>query len=413
MTSVLRYGPALLALALLGGPAESAPAGGREPAAVAIDPTLSADGATARLTLVLSRPVAATAFVLERPDRIVLDLPATRCGFGAAERVRGGAVTGLRCGGAGPGRSRLVLDLGAPAVPGPVRVGPGPVPGTSLLTVEIARSDRDAFRQAAAVDPSDLVTTTASLPGGPAADERPLLAIDAGHGGADPGALGPDGTPEKDVTLAFATELHRQLLATGRYRLLVIRPDDTFVPLDDRVKRARDAGARLFVSIHADQIANPQVGGATIYTGAERATDAESAGLAERENAADAAGGAAGAAPPGDIAGILHDLTLRETRSASQKASGLFLKELGGVARLSAHPRREAGFRVLRNPDLPSLLVELGYMSNARDLGRLTSAEWRTRTAGAMVAALGRFFEAGPPPPRSASRTASAARAPM
>ena len=408
MPRVPRYGPALLALGLLVGPAGAAPppSGGREPVAVAIDPALAVEGAATRLSVVLSRPVAATAFVLERPDRLVVDLPGTRCGFAAEDRSRG-VVASFRCGAAGPGRSRLVLDLAAPALPGPVRIGPGPVPGTNLLTFDLSRTERDAFRGAIASDASDLVTTTGSLSGGAAPDERPLLAIDAGHGGTDPGALGPDGTAEKDVTLAFATELGRQLAGTGRYRLLLIRPDDTFVPLDERVKRARDAGTRLFVSIHADQIANPQVGGATIYTGAERATDTESAVLAERENAADAAGGAVGAAPPGEIAGILHDLTLRETRGASQKASGLFLKELGGVARLSQHPRREAGFRVLRNPDLPSLLVELGYMSNARDLGRLTSAEWRIRTAGAMVTALGRFFDGARP------REAAVARAPM
>lgn len=387
---------AVVAALLAGGPAGSVETGPMPPAPrpVAIGAEISAEAARTVLTLTLSRPVAATAFVLEKPDRVVIDLPEVNFQLGPDGRRRGGVVASVRCGLFAPGRSRIVLDLSAPAVVARVDTREAGVADATHLVVELARTDRDTFRRAASDDQADLTLTTGSLPGKPDADRRPAIAIDAGHGGIDPGATAPNGALEKDVTLAFAETLRDRLAAGGRYRLLMIRDGDVFVPLDERVRRARDAGADLFLSVHADIIASPLVGGATIYTGSDRATDGEAATLAERENAADGAGGLARAAALPEVSDILQDLTLRETRAFSHRFSGLLLRDLSPVARLSAQPQREAGFRVLRTPDLPSVLVELGYLSNARDLEHLLSPDWRRRTAAAMASAVDRFFAA-------------------
>ena len=377
--------------------AASAAAGGRAAAgaAVAVGAEVSVrENGSTRLTLTLSAPVAATVFLLEKPDRAIIDLPEINFQLEhTPSRSHGGVIAAVRAGLVGPGRSRLVVELAAPATVARMDSAEDPETGATLLRLDLARADRDGFRRAVAADRTDLVLTTGSI-GPPAArDTRPLLAIDAGHGGTDPGAIAPGGIQEKDLTLAFAESL-RERLPAERYRVLMIRDHDVFVPLDERVRRAREAGADLFLSIHADIISSPHVSGGTLYIGGEMATDSESATLADRENAADAAGGLARTAPPEQIADILHDLTMRETRSFSNRMAGLLLRDLGQVMRFSPRPQREAGFRVLRSPDLPSVLIELGYLSNARDLDLMLSPEWRRRTTAAMASAVERFFAA-------------------
>ncbi len=395
----LAMGLALAASLFTAAGAPAPQAGERAPAdrAVAIQAELSSEGARTRLTLTLSKPVEATAFVMEKPDRVVIDLPEVNFQLGPdGGKRRGGVVSSIRCGLFAAGRSRIVLDLSAPALVKSVETRPASVAEASLLVVELVRTDREGFRRAAAMDRADHVLTTGSLPQDSAAaqDRRPVIAIDAGHGGVDPGATAPNGALEKDITLAFAGELRDRLSAQGRYRVLMIRDQDIFVPLDERVRRAREGGAELFISIHADIISTPSVSGATIYTGSDRATDHESATLADRENAADQAGGLPWKAAPGEVTDILQELTLRETRAFSHRFSGLLLRDLSPVVRFSAQPQREAGFRVLRTADLPSVLVELGYLSNTRDLEHLLSPEWRSRTATAMASAVDRFFAA-------------------
>ncbi len=383
-----------LGLALFGQTAQAAEtaAAGR---AIAIAAEVTPDGTRTRLTLTLSKPVAATAFVLERPDRVVVELPEVNFQLDSEPgKRRGGVISSVRCGLFAPGRSRIVVDLLGPALVSRVETRPADVADASVLIVELTRTDRETFRRTAATDQADLTLTTGSLPSAPVHDRRPVIAIDAGHGGVDPGATASNGALEKDITFSFAANLRDRLAAGGRYRILMIRDQDIFVPLEERVRRAREAGADLFLSIHADTISSSQVSGATIYTGSDRASDHESASLADRENAADTAGGLARAAPPADVTDILHELTLRETRAFSHRFSGLLLRDLSPVMRFSAQPQREAGFKVLRTPDLPSVLVELGYLSNARDLELMLSPDWRARTAAAMAASLDRFFSA-------------------
>ena len=221
-----------------------------------------------------------------------------------------------------------------------------------------------------------------------------MIVLDPGHGGIDGGANGVGGVMEKTLVLAFCLELKRQLEATGRYKVLMTRDGDQYVDLDSRVAFARDANASLFVSIHADTLTDvADVSGSTVYTVADRASDAEAARIAARENAASRTPGKARAADadPG-VSDILFDLKRRETLVYSHLFSRTLVDDLRGATRLNHNPERSAGFVVLKAPEFPSVLVELGYLSNAQDVAALQSAEWRARTAAAMTKAIDAFF---------------------
>ena len=232
-----------------------------------------------------------------------------------------------------------------------------------------------------------------------------VIVIDPGHGGSDGGAHGVGGALEKSLVLDFCAELRRQLEATKRYTIVMTRDTDKYVDLDDRVTIAREANASLFVSVHADTLSEaPDVGGTTVYTVADRASDAEAARIAARENAADQGGGKARLAQqdPG-VADILFDLKRRETRLYAHIFSRDLVSGLRGETRLNHNPERGAGFVVLKAPEFPSVLVELGYLSNAQDVQALNSPQWRERTASAMVGAIDAFFGAAGGTPASAA----------
>ncbi|MCJ2013999.1 N-acetylmuramoyl-L-alanine amidase [Methylobacterium sp. J-076] len=360
--------------------------------AIAIAAELSSQGSQSKLTLTLSKRVDARAFVMERPDRAVIDLPEVNFQLDAeAGRRRDGVVQSFRYGLFAPGRSRIVVDLAAPATVGRIETVTRAKDGAVLMTIPLQRVDREAFRKAsAAADPSPAPSRAAAAATG---DPRPLIVIDAGHGGTDPGAIASSGVFEKDIVFGYAQDLAGKLNAAGRYRVQMTRDRDVFVPLGERVRIAREAKADLFISIHADSISSaPQVRGATIYTGSEKATDAESAKLAERENRADAAAGAEAAEATPDIADILQELTLRETRGFSSTFARSLMGQLTPVMEMSTKPHREARFVVLRSPDVPSVLVELGYLSSKRDLEKLQDPEWRAGVTGSMAKAIEQFF---------------------
>lgn len=362
-------------------------------AAVAIGAEVSSANGTTKLTLTLSRPIEARAFVMERPDRAVIDLAEVNFQLGAETgRKREGLIASFRYGLFAPGRSRIVVDLAQAATVGKIETVTRPRDGAVLLSIEFQRADRDAFRKAAvASDPSPALHKALTPP--EATDARPLIVVDAGHGGTDPGAIASTGAFEKDIVFGFAQALVTRLEESGRYRVRMTRDRDVFVPLSERVRIAREAKADLFVSIHADSISSaPQVRGATIYTGSEKATDAESAKLAERENRADAAAGTESNEGPGHVADILQELTLRETRTFSSGFARGLMAQLGPVMTMSPKPHREAGFMVLRSPDVPSVLVELGYLSSQHDLDLLQSEAWRTDVTGGMARAIDAFF---------------------
>ena len=222
---------------------------------------------------------------------------------------------------------------------------------------------------------------------------QPLILLDPGHGGKDPGAIGVSGTYEKHVALAAATELRRQLLASGRYRVELSRQRDVFIPLEDRVAIAQHRGAALFVSMHADALGDHSVRGASVYTLSDTASDAQTAALAQRENAADRFAGPAFRNTPPEVARILASLVRQETRMGSARMARRVVSELGHDVPLLQNPARHAAFIVLKAPDIPSVLVEMGFMSNHQDEAQLRRPEHRVLVAGAMKRAIDDWFQ--------------------
>jgi len=220
----------------------------------------------------------------------------------------------------------------------------------------------------------------------------PLVMLDPGHGGKDPGAIGVSGTFEKQVALATALELKRQLEAGGRYRVELTRARDVFIPLDDRVDRAQRQGAALFVSMHADALADHAVRGASVYTLAQTASDAQTAALARKENSADRFVGREWRDTSPEVAHILASLVRQETRTGSVRIARNLVGSLDQDLPMLQNPARHAGFVVLTAADIPSVLVEMGFMSNPRDEAALRQADHRRLVAQAMHRAVDAFF---------------------
>ncbi|MBS1039540.1 N-acetylmuramoyl-L-alanine amidase [Gluconobacter cerinus] len=225
---------------------------------------------------------------------------------------------------------------------------------------------------------------------------KPLVMLDPGHGGKDPGAIGISGTYEKHIAEAAATELRRQLLASGQYRVAMTRSEDHFIPLEGRVEMAQQHQAHLFISMHADALHDRDVRGASVYTLSSGASDAQTAALAQRENSADRFGGPAFHGMSPDVQQILSSLVSEETRRGSAHMAssvvGAFRSRIG----LLTHPSRHAAFVVLKSAEIPSVLVEMGFMSNRLDEAALRQAVHRTQVANAMKTAVDRYFSTRP-----------------
>ncbi len=223
----------------------------------------------------------------------------------------------------------------------------------------------------------------------------PLVVLDPGHGGRDPGAVGAGGTAEKRVALAVALELRRRLETGGRCRVALTRTTDTFVPLLHRVELAREREAALLLSIHADAAPREHAGqarGASVYTLAEEASDPLAAGLARRENLADRAGGLRLPSVSPEVQRILLSLMRQETRAGSERAARLAVSALERDVRLLPHPHRRAGFVVLKAPDVPAALIECGFLSHPEDEAALRRPEHRARVAAALAGAVQRYL---------------------
>lgn len=223
------------------------------------------------------------------------------------------------------------------------------------------------------------------------------MVVDPGHGGKDPGAIGVSGTYEKHAAFAVSGELARQLRAGG-YRVSLTRENDVFIPLEDRVAIAQSHGAALFISVHADAVQDNTVSGASVYTLADTASDTQTANLAVHENAADRYGGHALAGVSPQIAGILASLVQHETRAGSARMQQNIVTALGHQTRLLDNPARHAGFAVLKAADIPSVLVEVGFMSNPLDEAALAQARHRAAVASALRHAVDNFFAVGHSP---------------
>ncbi|MFY9788122.1 MAG: N-acetylmuramoyl-L-alanine amidase [Pseudolabrys sp.] len=395
-----------LACTTLGAPSGAAAEnGGREAApsgespSVATDIRIGGDDKQTRFVVDLSRKIDITAFMLADPYRVVVDLPRTTFKLPANTGVQArGLVKAFRYGLIMQGGSRIVLDTKAPVRLEKSFVIDAAEGQPARFVLDLVATDRASFmrnitlanrsaQQSASARPSD-------APPKVEGDARPLIVIDPGHGGIDNGAKGTGGELEKDVVLAFALTLREKLEAQGKYRVAMTRSEDEFIALGERVRFARSRNAALFVSVHADALPKREglAEGATVYTLSENASDAEAARLAETENKADVIAGVDLTAEPDDVANILVDLAQRETKTFSMQFARTVVEELKSAARLHKHPLKSAGFKVLLAPDVPSVLVELGYMSTKDDLKQLTSANWRARTAQALAQAVDAYF---------------------
>src|SRR3954447_1591256 len=263
--------------------------------------------------------------------------------------------------------------------------------GTSVVGTFLLPS---ALHKPAAARPDPPRPQEKSPPRGSPAAKRPvpLVMLDPGHGGKDPGAIGISGTLEKHVSLATALELKRQLEASGRYRVELTRARDVFIPLDDRVDRAQRKGTTLFVSMHADALSNHSVRGASVYTLAQTASDAQTAALARRENSADRFIGRHWQDTSPEVAHILASLVRQETRTGSVRIARNLVGNLDQDLPMLPNPERHAGFVVLKAADIPSVLVEMGFMSNPRDEAALRQPPHRRLVAQAMHRAVDAYF---------------------
>jgi len=380
---------------------------------VASDARLAGDAKQTRFVLDLDRTIQFRAFALPDPYRVVVDMPQVNFRLPAGAGTSGrGLVKGFRYGLVMPGGSRIVIDLAGPAKVTNSYVLDSANGQPPRLVVELEEVDRASFAQAqgapqapqsrpelkpALSDSRAAIAApeTVLAPPQPAAppDPRPVVVIDPGHGGVDNGTQS-GSEVEKNVVLAFGLALRDRLEKSGKYRVVMTRTDDTFIALGDRVHVARTQSAALFVSIHADSLPKGEgdAQGATIYTLSDHATDAQAASLAESENRADAIGGVNLTEEPTDVADILIDLAQRETRTFSNRFARLLMGEIKTAAKMHKHPLKSAGFRVLKAPDVPSVLIELGYVSNKSDMENLVSEGWRSRIVGSMARAIDIFL---------------------
>lgn len=375
---------------------------------VAKDARLGGNKARTRFVADLSKATDYRIFTLADPYRVIIDLP--NVNFSLPEGLGNsgkGLVSAFRYGLFAPGKSRIVID-----VIGPVHVEQsfilkpkGNVP--AKLVVDIVPTDRKNFErrrrelynkrreknnvQPASVDKSIEILTREKKHKG-----RLRVVIDPGHGGLDPGASSAKGSKEKDVVLAFAKVLRKKMKQLGKYDVKLTRTVDVFVPLAERVKIAEDYNASLFVSIHADSISKrlaSRTRGATIYTLSKKGSDLEAQAFAKKENQSDVLAGLDLPETSSEVGGILWDLTQRETKNQSLKFAGFAVNRMSSKTKFTQNKMRSANFRVLRSAIVPSVLIELGYISNPEDEKLLKSKKWQNGMAIEMTKAIDRFLK--------------------
>ena len=360
------------------------------------------DGAdSALLTLSLSSPLVPHVFRLHDPERLVIDLPGARRRVALPAASADGLVTALRSGRPEDRNLRLVLDL------------------NSTLTLQLQQSaDGDTWRlrlvaQPGATRASEVQSVRAASPSNvraahapPAGARAVIIAVDAGHGGNDPGATGQAGTHEKDVTLAIARALAARIDNEPGMRAVLTRNGDYFVALRERIDRARAARADRFVSIHADAISAREVSGASVYILSERGASSEAArSLADQENAADLKGGISLAGQEPDLRGVLLNLSQSASIGESSEAADRVLGALDGVGAVRKREVQQAAFVVLKSPDIPSMLIETAYISNPAEERALRARAQQQRLAEAIFSGIRSFFRQYPPEGSRYART--------
>jgi len=336
-----------------------------------------------RVVLDLTAPASHTMFALADPERIVIDLEATSADLKSLKTPDGtGVVTAVRLGARDGGGLRVVLDVSARVQPNSFLTPPNETYGDRLV-IDLGHQQTPRPIKVASNDGQRDV----------------IVAIDAGHGGEDPGAIGKAGTREKTVALAIARKLAERINAEPGMRAVMTRDGDYFVPFRERIRRARVQQADLFISVHADAFVNREVHGSSVYVLSTRRASSEAARwLAERENAADLIGGVSLDDKPDVLASVLLDLSQNASISASRDAAARVLAELDRVGQLKKTEVQHASLIVLTSPDVPSMLVETAYISNPEEERRLRDPGHQTRLAGAIHAGVRRYFYDNPPP---------------
>lgn len=385
----------------------------------AVGARLAGDAKRTRFIVDLTRAVGFNVFVLADPFRVIMDLPEVN--FQLAPRLGQsgrGLVSAYRYGRFAQGKSRIVLDITAPVLIEKSFSLKSANGRPARLVIDLVSTDRKTFMQkqsvirprsapnrekALAVDvprprSKPVLQQKARLNLRPDArirrPEKPTVMIDPGHGGVDPGAIGRNGTTEKEVVFEFAKILRKALKKTGKYNVLMTRERDTFMRLQERTNKARKHGADLFIAVHADSLEKGEARGATVYTLSETASDREAAALAAKENRADIIAGVDLGEQSDEVTGILIDLAQRETNNAALGFAKKLVGKLRDATKLASNPHRFAGFRVLKAPDVPSVLLELGYLSSRDDERLLKSRNWRRKTSAAVVDAVDSYFRA-------------------
>ena len=346
------------------------------------------EGEVLAIRLALSQPVPWRVRLLDEPRRVVLDFREVDWSGAAAMPEDSARVTELRAGGFRPGWSRLVLMLDAPMVvkTAAMETGQGAVVEVRLMPA----TPKGFAEQAALPEPAEWVLPEAAEMAAPLMrGEGPLkVVLDPGHGGIDPGAER-DGHTEAELMLLFARELKELLLRDGGFQIVMTREEDVFVPLETRISIARAAGADVFLSLHADALAEGEAVGATIYTLAEDATDEAARALAERHERDDLLAGVDLSEQDDVVATVLMDMARTETRPRVDRLALALRQSIDAAGlKMHRHPIQQAGFSVLKSPDIPSVLLELGFLSSASDLERILDAEWRAKMAEAIRGAL-------------------------
>jgi N-acetylmuramoyl-L-alanine amidase len=379
---------------------------------IAKDARIGGDILRTRFVTDLSQQVDFTVTMLADPYRLVIDMPDVKFRLPADLGRKGrGLVSAFRYGLFAPGKSRIVIDVKFPVNVEKAFVLPPHANQPARLVIDMVRATPKEFARKLAIQrkrsaklaaierktaPREISPPVRKRSGGP---YKPVIVIDPGHGGVDPGAIGRKyKTKEKRVVLEFSKHLRAALDELGSYDVVLTRDIDIFIPLRKRVEISRNKGGDLFISVHADSLGRRHmhrariVRGATVYTLSESASDAEARALARHENRSDIIAGVELEKETGIVTSILIDLAQRETNNLSVAFAERLLKDLGKVTRVRKNGHRSAGFRVLKAPDVPSVLLELGYLSNSADEAVLRSTSWQKKVAKAVAGAIDKHF---------------------
>ncbi len=367
--------------------------------AAKLDPLLAygariiGDDARTRIVIDFDRAPDFSVHYIANPERVVIDLPATAFGFPAGDLEARGLFKDIRYGKMDEDSARIVLTAKKPVKLEVAKVQEDEGGKGHRLVLDAAMTDKDKFAELVKAqswsDPSSQQTTSAIPAPEKSTNGDFVIAVDAGHGGIDTGAIGIDTkTQEKDVTLAFAKALVGRLNSESGIKAFLTRSDDSFLSLSERVEIARQNHAGLFISMHADTLKQKDIRGATVYTISDKASDKLAADLADRENLSDQIAGKETVAEPPEVADILLDLTRRETQAFSISLAESVLASFRDQVGTINNPHRHAGFRVLQAPDVPSILLELGFLSNKEDEKLLLDEAWRGRMAELLTEAV-------------------------